>query len=280
MPIVKLGQGQAQLAPQGGLDKLQAFLGLHGSPSDVVLVSIDLEVGRGERDKPASHGDFPAIKECGIATLDTRKLAQANVPAGQYIRTRQLSTSDSSSSFLDCDATDFQECAFCETFRVKPKKLAHAVNQNLQIRDENARGRLREIAIVGHSLDSDLRILYRIGVDVSKMAHVIAILDTHLMAQNLVKHPNAPPMPRLSLAGLLEAFHLPFDRHELHNAGNDATYTLHLALALATVESEGGAPDPNRRLVVTRLREVISEDNTAMRRWAPCRQSLGAHQAA
>jgi hypothetical protein len=277
MPISKLGQGQLRLAHRGGLDVLQALLGFAGVPSDIVLISIDLEVGRGERDKPASDKGLPAIKECGLAVLDTRKIAQEHVPAGQYIHTQQFSTSNSSSDFLDCDVTDFQECVFCETFHIEVAKLADAVNEYLQMCDEKASGSFRDIAIIGHSPVSDLRILYRIGVDITKMTNVVAILDTHLMAQNLVGRPNVPPMQRLSLAGLLEAFHLPFDRYELHNAGNDATYTLHLALAFVLIAPQGGILDDNQRLVATRLREVLDREVAAGHKWVPVRQSLGAH---
>ncbi|KAB5563271.1 hypothetical protein GE09DRAFT_911334, partial [Coniochaeta sp. 2T2.1] len=154
--------------------------------SDILLISVDPEIGRGERDKPVSHPDFPAIKECGLAILDTRKLADRNIPAGQYIYTQQFSTSNSSSDFLDCDATDFQECVFCETFYIDAARLTDTINETFQRRDEITPDSFRNVAIIGHSLMSDLRILYRIGVDVTKMGNIVAILDTHLMSQNLV----------------------------------------------------------------------------------------------
>lgn len=265
MPIIRLGQGQLRLAHRGGLDVLQALLGFQGVPSDVLLISVDLEVGRCERGKPVSHPDFPAIKECGLA-------ADPNIPAGQFIRTQQFSTSNSSSDFLDCDATDFRECVFCETFYIEAAKLADTINETFQVRDENTPDSFRNVAIIGHSLVSDLRLLHRIGVDVTKMTNVVAILDTHLMSQSLVGL--NPLLHGFSLGSLLEAFHLPFGRYELHNAGNDATYTLHLALAFVLGENEGGA---NQRLATTRLREVLDGEVATGHKWTPVRQSLGAH---
>ncbi|OIW35230.1 hypothetical protein CONLIGDRAFT_46726 [Coniochaeta ligniaria NRRL 30616] len=236
MPIIKLGHGQVSLAHRGGLDVLQSLLGFHGVPSDILLISVDLEVDRGERDKPVSHPDFPAIKEVGLAVLDTRRVADASIPAGQYICTQQFSSSNSFSDFLDCDITDFRECVFCETLYVEAATLADTINETFQVRDEHTPDSFRSIAIIGHSPVSDLRILCRIGVDVTKTTNVVAILDTHLMSQGLVGL--NPLLQGFSLASLLEAFHLPFRRNELHNAGNDATYTLHLALAFVLLKTK------------------------------------------
>ena len=107
------------------------------------------------------------------------------------------------------------------------------------------------------------------------MSYILAILDTHYISQELVGLD--PPLQAFSLASLLEAFHLPLRPNELHNAGNDATYTLHLALAFALRESEGGRlSHPDQHLVAIRLREVLNGEVATGQKWTPVRQSLGA----
>jgi hypothetical protein len=62
-------------ARHGGLQHAEQFFGLRGiqdfdPSSDVVFVSLDLEVSRQERSKPSA----PLAREFGIAALDTRHL--------------------------------------------------------------------------------------------------------------------------------------------------------------------------------------------------------------
>jgi hypothetical protein len=72
---------------------------------------------------------------------------------------------------------------------------------------------------------------------------VLAILDTHLMARNMFKANSiflnrAPPMTSFNLGALLAELKCPHETSDLHNAGNDATFTLHAMVMLAIKGSE------------------------------------------
>lgn len=191
--------------------------------SDIVFISIDLEVSRQERSKAG----VPLVKEFGIATLDTRRLsclASPSVATGS-ISTQQFSTSHASKDFLDCDVTDFKECVFADTSFVPQRHLATAITKSLRIQDETLRdsGALRDIIIIGHSIKYDLKLLQRLGVNAYEIAPVLAILDTHSITRHLLGPNSATPSTSFQLGALLA---------ELHNAGNNATYTLHAMLIL------------------------------------------------
>ncbi|KAH6687747.1 hypothetical protein F5X68DRAFT_261111 [Plectosphaerella plurivora] len=80
------------------------------APQHPLLVSIDLEVSRGERAatlKQQSH--VPYIKELGIAILDVKNIFAPPTPREQpgMIVTKQYSTKHASEDFEDCGFTDF-----------------------------------------------------------------------------------------------------------------------------------------------------------------------------
>jgi hypothetical protein len=183
MAPFKQNKQEFGIACDGGLKLAEQLLRLRDIEdlepdlfSDVVFMSIDLEVSRQERVKPG----VPLVKEFGMATFDTRD-------ALKCISTQQFSTSHASQDFLDCDCTDFKECVFAETFYVSQADLPTTISKCLCIQDTSSLDplALRNIVIVGHSPRGDLKILKGLGVDVYEIAPVLAILDTHLMARNM-----------------------------------------------------------------------------------------------
>jgi hypothetical protein len=89
----------------------------------------------------------------------------------------------------------------------------------------------------------DLRIFQRLGIDVLEIAPLVIILDTHNMARDVL----GPSSTRLSgrapissyiLGALLTEIGCRHDENELHNAGNDATYSLFALIALAIRSSQ------------------------------------------
>jgi hypothetical protein len=110
MASLKEKKRDCGIARDGGLHHAEQFLGLRdikdfNPSSDIVFISIDLEVSRQEISKPGA----PLVKEFGIATLDTRHL---RCPTSLYVATKtistlQFSTSHASHDFLGCDFTDF-----------------------------------------------------------------------------------------------------------------------------------------------------------------------------
>jgi hypothetical protein len=211
---------------------------------DVVFVSIDLE--HGIIDEQSTQA--PSVKEVGIAKLDTRQLAPTilNHPTSKLISTLQFSTTHSSADFKDCDFTDFRECLFAETYFVSQENLAQTIANSLRIKDDNSLDPLclRNIVLIGHSIKQDLKVLLRLGVDFYKVAPVVAILDTHGMSRDLLGPESrslkgASPLTAFTLGNVLQELQCPFKPHELHNACNDAAYTLHAMLLLAIRSSKG-----------------------------------------
>jgi len=234
------------VAPQGGLEQLQLLLRLtHDADdswyksADAVFISIDLEVSRKERrncefaniqllEKP------PIVKECGIATFDTRWLhSPALVPiATKLITTQQFSTTRASRKFIE-----LTKCIFAETQFVRQSKLARAIKQCLRISDPlspnpNA---LRNIVLVGHSPLDDLGILHLLGINFRQIAPVVVIIDTHEITRSFLGPESDPTsnMRAFSFYAVLTELGCPFEEGDLHNAGINATYTLHAMLMLA-----------------------------------------------
>jgi hypothetical protein len=268
------------IAHDGGLQYAEQFFGLQESKdfnptSDVVLVSIDLEVSRQERSKPGA----PLVREFGIATLDTRHLRRlaSPFPASKIISTLQFSTSHASEDFNDCDFTDYKECAFAETVFVPQADLPTTITESLRIKDDTSPDSrtLRNIVIIGQSVKTDLKIFQRLGVNVHEVAPVLAILDTDLVARNLFGVNSSTPMASFKLSAILTDLQCPYEISELHNAGNDATFTLHAMLMLVIKRSESREITLAQREILERLRAVAQMELHERQRWKPTRRSLG-----
>ncbi|KAM0321410.1 hypothetical protein ACHAQA_010126 [Verticillium albo-atrum] len=227
----------------------------------------------------------PHIKELGLAILDSRRIFSPSPQApSPLIKTHQFSTSHSSKEFEDCDWTDFNECVFTETFLIAQEELGSTVISLLQIQDGKQEATVRPIVVVGHSVQYDLNALQRIGVDVLKEANVVSVLDTHPLSIAIIdspssltakRHHQSPPI-RSTLSSVLTELGCEHSSYELHNAGNDATYTLHAMLSLAIRWAEGQESTEESTQSLERLRAFVKEIRQAPR-WKPVRKALGAH---
>ncbi|KAL3428264.1 QDE-2-interacting protein [Phlyctema vagabunda] len=270
-----------RIAADGGLRRVGHCLGIadsNGSP-DAVLVCIDLEVRREER----LQAGVPLVNEFGIATLDPRLLrsSAAAPPTAPWIRTQQFSTSNTSKDFHGCDCTDFNECLFVETHRVSQTELPATIRRCLRLPDDQSLdpSKLRDIIIVGHSVRSDLEILQRLGVEVRDVAPVLAIVDTHFIARSLSRNDGFAPAKGFSLGSLLTELGCPFKKSDLHNAGNDATFTLHLLLKLSIKTSEDLDLNSGKEEALERLRTRVQFELYDCAHWEPVRKALGFYAA-
>lgn len=246
--------------------------------NDPVLVSIDLEVSRGERAAISrSQSHIPYVKELGIAILDVRDIFAPLTPKlselASVIATTQYSAEHSSEEFEDCDLTDFQECVFARTTRIRQADIVATIERYLQIPESNAiltPQRLRPIVLVGHSIKHDLNILRRLGLDIATSYPDIKVLDTHSLSRHILT-PGG-----FTLGEVLRRLNCPHEASELHNAGNDATYTLHAVLLLAVKwarqqQMTQAQSDHQEIISAFVLREMVAP------RWKPVRRALGAH---
>jgi DNA polymerase III epsilon subunit-like protein len=96
---------------------------------------------------------------------------------------------------------------------------------------EGSIDRTRDIVLIGHGYQGYLTILRELGFNLT--TSVVAILDT----QDLARPEFGPKSLKLSV--LLSALEISHDK--LHNAGNDAYYTLQVCLALIRDGGGGNA---------------------------------------
>ncbi|RNJ52811.1 hypothetical protein D7B24_002857 [Verticillium nonalfalfae] len=129
----------------------------------------------------------------------------------------------------------------------------------------------RKVIVVGHSTDGDLATLKRIGFNMYKEKTVAAILDTHTLSREVLARERATS--GYSLAGPLTALGCPYGPHELHNAGNDATYTLRATLMLAAVWGDGQESLPGATTYQERLRSFAFAEANSPNRWISVRGS-------
>jgi hypothetical protein len=110
---------------------------------------------------------------------------------------------------------------------------------------------------------------------VYEVAPVLAILNSHLVARNLLGANSSTPMTSFKLTPLLAELKCPHESSELHNAGNDATFTLHAMLMLVMKSSESREMGLVQREHLERLRAVAQMELSECQRWKPTRKSLG-----
>jgi hypothetical protein len=188
-----------------------------------------------------------------------------------------VSTSHASKDFIDCNFTDFKECGFAETIFVPQTDLPTKITKSLRIKDDTSPDprTLRNIVIIGQSVKTDLKIFQRLGVNVHEVAPVLAILDTDLIARNLLGANSSTPLTSFRLCAILTDLKCPYETSELHNAGNDATFTLHALLMLVIKSSESREIGLVQRENLERLRAVAQMELYERQRWKPVRRSLG-----
>ena len=84
----------------------------------------------------------------------------------------------------------------------------------------------RPVVLVGHDIQNDIKYLARIGVWIQDMDNIKEIIDNQGLQQFMRRQPNAQGLERI-----LGDLGIPFSH--LHNAGNDAVYTLQSLIVLA-----------------------------------------------
>jgi hypothetical protein len=250
---------------------------------DDVIVSIDLEVSRVERAamlKDPYH--LPFVNELGIATLDVRHIFSPSSPkqphCSRRILTQQHSAHRTSEDFEDCDVIDFKECVFAKTKQIQQADIVPTVERCLQHPSNElsltcTEHRHRPVFLVGHSIQHDLNVLKRLGLDLTHSCRVIGIIDSHSLSRHIL--PSGP----YTLGAVLSRLGCPHEAYELHNAGNDATYTLLADLLLSVKWADQRQLNEdhtsNRRLIESFVKLEIEAP-----RWVPVRGALGAHQQA
>lgn len=92
-------------------------------------------------------------------------------------------------------------------------------------------GKLREVVIVGHDVAHDVEYLKSLDFDLYEMENLLEVVDNQKLQQHRTKFCN-----KQSLCAILAD--LKIEYRFLHNAGNDAVYTLQSLLHLAVLKRQ------------------------------------------
>ncbi|KUI56325.1 hypothetical protein VP1G_10805 [Cytospora mali] len=262
----------------GGMEELERLFRISPSkpPLDATIVSIDLET-------PGSKGKNLRVnrKEVSGKAFSESMNESLKESKPPMISTHQFSTSHASEDFEDCDHTDFKECIFSRTRYITKNNLNDTIARYIQFpedtidQDTKDTTGLRAVVLIGHSPERDLEIIRRLGISINHIAPVAAIIDTHRLSRYILGSDSplgkSTPLQKFAICNVLTELGIPYNWYDLHNAGNDATYTLYALIMLAArwTEYKGGAAAGLRAFV---------EGEVAAPRWRPVRNSLGAHR--
>ncbi|RKF75378.1 putative qde-2-interacting protein [Golovinomyces cichoracearum] len=198
--------------------------------SSVIFISVDIE---------AWERDSRIITELGFATLDTRDIL--SVPPGErginwrsYIRPRHFRIEEhrfyTNGDFVaGCgDRFEFGKSEFIsikDVSQVISDCFRHPFSGSGK-EDVTSEEHQRKIVLVGHDIKSDIRFLKTVNFDVYGLQNLHEIVDSALMFRVLKRDMNTRSLGSiLADVGIIG--------WNLHNAGNDAVYTLQAVIAIA-----------------------------------------------
>ncbi|KAI9166682.1 ATP-dependent DNA helicase II subunit [Paramyrothecium foliicola] len=207
------------------LKETQQLLGIckEGITEDAVFVCFDVEA--------IERSPHP-ISEVGIAILDVESIK--NKKSGQYgehwwpemqahhLRVKEYSGLVNREFVHGCpDAFDFGISTFPSKAEVAEAILA-ILSQHIDTK--------RPLVIVGHDVKQDVQYLSEMGIEITKLAGLRAVIDSQALHQAW----RATDSQRSLLAVLGD---LGMSSQHLHNAGNDAVYTLRATIGIAVRQS-------------------------------------------
>lgn len=229
----------------------------YSKEDSVIFICIDVEA--------YEHGQN-TITEIGFATLDSRDLDSfAPGPNGgdwmkliraSHYRIREYKHLVNRDFVAGCpDMFQFGASEFI-SIKDAPSIIASHFKPPYTNPTANVDGAKRNIVLVGHDLPADVRYLQKIGYDVHNLSNLKDSIDTSFMYRALRRESN----PR-SLGGVLSDLGL--TGWWLHNAGNDAVYTLQAMIAIALKDmaerESGDLKERQDELKKNRVAEQVEE---------------------
>jgi hypothetical protein len=197
---------------------------------NIVFVAIDIE---------AYERNNNLITEVGIAMLDVQDLrhrSPGDHGKGWFskIQARHLRIKDNSWAVnrefvVGCPTLfDFGESEFVEEKHIV-NVIRPMIEQKVSASTPSQQGgqlEERSVVLVFHDPAADIAYLDQLGYDIYGASNIVEIVDTRTLHQHLRRRPNPAKLESV-LADL------GIQCHNLHNAGNDAVYTLQAMLAIA-----------------------------------------------
>ncbi|GAB7355855.1 hypothetical protein MBLNU459_g6515t2 [Dothideomycetes sp. NU459] len=225
---------------------------------DVIFIAVDIE---------SYERNHNIITEIGIATLDTRDLD--GKPSGvvgkdwhRYIRARHFRIKD----YLHLVNVDFVKgcpenfefgeseiVAYTDSQKAVADCFKEPFSKPVHVDVSRTYGfeQKRNIIFLGHDTMQDVNYLRKLGYDPTNLPNLAEFLDTKAMYQSYSREVN----PR-SLGHIL--YELDLEGWSLHNAGNDAVYTVQAMLGICVRASEMMGDNANLR---TSEREQVLHRN-------------------
>jgi hypothetical protein len=105
----------------------------------------------------------------------------------------------------------------------------------------------RNIVLLGHDVEQDIQYCHKIGFSVLGRGNLIATMDTQAIYQAYTRDTS----PR-GLGGVMNDFDI--TAWHLHNAGNDAVYTIYAMLATCVQDAAERGTEASRLLLRRRRR--------------------------
>ena len=234
---------------------------------DVRIICIDCE---------AWERDSRCVTEVGIAILDTRKIEvdppgetgrnwQRHIEAKHFLIDEYMDKTNS--EFVTSYPMGFGY-GESEIVRLNEMKFVlqdiFAVHSDEPVDSSGLKG-FRDVVFLAHNAFADIKLLRNVGFDVAKFETVKEIIDTQAMWSAI----NAPSeaQANIKLKSLLEKLEVPYASEMLHNAGNDAYFTLQAFIAITLLEGtmRSVSSRPNEADYPLQSIEGLSEEEKAER---------------
>ena len=227
-----------------------------------ILISLDIECYEHDKSK---------ITEIGLAILDTLALTDAPGPAAENWRLKMRAKHFRIREHLHMNNMDFVSgCAdkfeFGKSDLIPLKEAPQIIascyrppfcaqdnyNPTLANSSTLAPDAQRHITLIGHDILNDIRYLRLLGYDIGNLSSHMTLLDTASLHRVYAQAWN----PK-SLAGIMYEFGIP--AFNLHNAGNDAAYTLWVMMALSVKSASERGTKERKARVEEAKRERVKE---------------------
>lgn len=169
-----------------------------------------------------------SITEVGISTLSTDDIWQSAHPLGNTIQSRRYITSKPSSC---------QPFLFGESKRILRRDIPELLKEAISMKSQSPIRTPGRVVLVGHHISAEIDIMEKLGINLldPNLFSIEGIVDTSRIATGL-DLPFSEDLP--SLGKVLELSQVPFHKSYLHNAGNDAHFTLRALLMLTAMALE------------------------------------------
>jgi hypothetical protein len=199
----------------------------------ILLISVDFEGAKTH----ASQRTMPS--EMGISIFDTKYLdcgsSHFHNAALEHRGQNMLVTRHYQS--IKKKKRDYRYFRFGESEPVDPDKFATISRQLFYMDKEllSPERDIRPIILVGQSIHEDIATMIYLGVNIRDAPSLMFDFDTQLLSYEVL---GKAPKSQNSLQGIMRRLGLRSDWYLMHNAGNDANFSLRTALMLVARKME------------------------------------------